>query len=158
MYHTESRSVSRGLTSRRARPTAQRPAPFGALLRYAVVGVGNTVVSFVTFVLLTSAGAPAPLAAALGFAAGASHGYFVNSRWTFRTPTGIRSGSVYAGVQGLGMLLTAVLVAFQANHGFPDLVADLVAMPIVTLATYELNARWAFSSRSATSPRNASAG
>ena len=56
------------------------------------------------------------------------------------------------GILGLGMALTAGLVALLAVRGLNAIRADLVAMPIVTVVTYLLNARWTFASRPAVLP------
>ena len=43
--------------------------------RYALVGVSNTVITFLAYSLLARAGVAAPAASAAGFALGAANGY-----------------------------------------------------------------------------------
>src|SRR5581483_6305235 len=54
------------------------------LVRFGVVGVTNTALTAATYALLRVGGAPALVAAPIGFAAGAANGYVWNGRWTFR--------------------------------------------------------------------------
>jgi hypothetical protein len=59
-----------------------RPTP-SQFARFLVVGVGNTVVSFVAYRLLLAVGTPYAVAAPLAFAVGTLNGYVFNRRWTF---------------------------------------------------------------------------
>src|SRR5205085_1103924 len=74
------------------------------LVRYATVGLANTLLTFVAFAVLTHAGVAATVASALAFAAGAMNGYALNRRWTFRTRG--RFGR-YVAVQALGAACSA---------------------------------------------------
>jgi putative flippase GtrA len=93
-------------------------------LRYALVGVVNTLVSLGVYAAVRSA--------ALAYAAGAANGYVWNARWTF----GTRGSAVrYLGVQLAGLGLT---VAVTSIAGYA------VALPLVTAATFAANRAWAF--------------
>jgi putative flippase GtrA len=59
---------------------AGRDDPAGQLVRFLVVGVGNTVLSFVVYRLLLALGAWYVIAAPLAFAVGAVNGYIFNRR------------------------------------------------------------------------------
>ena len=59
-----------------------RPSPGSQFVRFLVVGVGNTVLSFIAYRLLLAVGTPYPVAALLAFAVGALNGYIFNRRWT----------------------------------------------------------------------------
>jgi putative flippase GtrA len=104
-------------------------------LRYALVGVSNTVLTFAVYTLLAAAGLPAPAASAVGFAVGAANGYALNRRWTFGTP-GRRAR--YVAVQALGAAASAAGVALARGDGLPRAPAELVVIPVVTLLTYAL--------------------
>jgi putative flippase GtrA len=105
------------------------------LTRYAIVGVSNTAITFVTYTLLVGLGVMAPAASAAGFALGALNGYQLNRRWTFRT-----SGHVgrYVAVQAVGAAASAAGVALARSDGLPQLPAEAVILPLVTLLTYAL--------------------
>ena len=82
----------------RERPTsADAPRQFA---RFLVVGVGNTVLSFVAYRLLLAAGTPYVPAAALAFAVGAVNGYVFNRRWTFAAADTTRSRVLYVSSRG----------------------------------------------------------
>jgi putative flippase GtrA len=101
-------------------------------LRFGCVGAANTVLTLVTFAVLTRTGVVADAASALAFGAGALNGYLLNRSWTFKAP-----GSVarYIPVQALGALTSAGL------HHF---VAECLVIPPVTLLTYLLSRRFVF--------------
>jgi len=116
-----------------------------------VVGVGNTVLSFVVYRLLLALGAWYVVAAPLAFAAGALNGYFFNRRWTFgaRDSTGARVLSI--SVQTVGALSTSLLVLlFVRAAGAGRAVAYLAAIPPVTSCMFAANRVWTFAERRVT--------
>jgi putative flippase GtrA len=110
-------------------------------LRFALVGVGNTALSWLVFLALAGVGTPSPAAAALAFAAGAANGYLWNSRWTF----GGRGPLRYLLVQTGGLVVTAALVAMLASP-LGGHVAYAIATVSVTVATFWANRTWTFAS------------
>jgi putative flippase GtrA len=98
----------------------------GQLARYAAVGVGNTLVSLAVY---TGTGS-----SVLAFAAGAVNGYLWNARWTFAV-RGSKLRYLVVQLAGLGLTFAVTRIA-----GY------LVALPIVTLATFAANRAWAFPS------------
>jgi putative flippase GtrA len=113
-------------------------------LRFAVVGVANTVVSFTAYALLVAAGAPYVLAALLAFAAGALNGYVLNRRWTFDARDSPRARLLYVLVQSGGAVATAALVWLAHDAGADRLLAYAVAIPPVTVGTFLANRSWTF--------------
>ncbi len=92
--------------------------------RYALVGLANTLVSLAVYRASDSS--------ALAFAAGALNGYTWNARWTFAA----RGSKLrYLAVQLAGLGLT---VAVTGAAGY------LVALPVVTAATFAANRAWSF--------------
>lgn len=117
----------------------------GQLARFATVGAANTLVTLVTFAVLSALGASAPAAGALAFAAGAANGYRLNRGWTFASARrGIQTAARYVTVQGLGAGLDALGLA--ALH-LPRMQGEVLVLPCVTLVTFALSRQWVFGRR-----------
>jgi len=121
------------------------------LVRFAVVGASNTVVTLLLYALLVAAGVPSVAAAGLSWAGGAANGYRLNRAWTFASAVrGLRPAVRYAGVQALGAGLDALAVwALVARAGEPRLAGELVALPVATALTFYSSRRWVFAGRAA---------
>jgi putative flippase GtrA len=131
---------------RATRFSRNHPAP--QLGRFLVVGLSNTVLSFLVYRLLLAAGAWYVLAAPLAFAAGALNGYVWNRRWTFTAPDTTRARVLYVVVQVLGALATTLLVLFFVRAlGTGRVWAYLAAIPPVTLCMFAANRLWTFGKR-----------
>ena len=119
------------------------PAP--QLGRFLVVGLSNTVLSFVVYRFLLAIGAWYVLAAPLAFAVGALNGYVLNRRWTFAAPDTTRARILYVLVQAAGALSTSLLVVFFVRAlGTGRVWAYLAAIPPVTLCMFTANRLWTF--------------
>ena len=120
----------------------------GQLLRFSVVGVANTAISFVSYRLLLAIEVPYLLAAALSWAAGAVNGYVFNRRWTFRARDSARARFLYVVVAAAGAGSVSLLVwAFVRGAGISKLAAFLAAVPLVTVSTFVANRSWTFKER-----------
>ena len=116
--------------------------------RFLLVGVGNTVLSFVAYRLLLALGTPYVIAAALGFAVGAVNGYVLNRRWTFAARDSARARVLYVVVQVAGAASTSLLVLlFVRGAGAGKVGAYLAAIPPVTVSTFMANRLWTFADR-----------
>lgn len=112
------------------------------LVRFAVVGASNTVVTFITYILLASA-LPAAAAAALGWVAGAANGYRLNRGWTFHSRAhGVAPAVRYLGVQAVAAGVDAGGV--WALAGASRVVAELVALAVASALAFVLCRRWVF--------------
>jgi putative flippase GtrA len=78
--------------------------------RFLLVGVGNTVLSFVVYRALLALGIWYVVAAPLAFGAGAVNGYIFNRRWTFAARDSTQARLLYVGVALTGALSTSLLV------------------------------------------------
>jgi putative flippase GtrA len=126
-----------------------RQAPARQFVRFLVVGLGNTAVSFVVYRVLLIVGTPYLIAAPLAFAAGAVNGYVFNRRWTFAAADSTRARVLYVAVQGLGAGTTSLLVLlFVRGAGLDKVDGYLAAIPPVTVAMFAANRRWTFAERS----------
>jgi putative flippase GtrA len=69
---------------KRSHSMLNRKEKIGTLLRFCTVGVGNTLVDFGVFFLLTSIGVPYLLAQSCSYIAGMFNSYVCNRVWTFQ--------------------------------------------------------------------------
>lgn len=108
------------------------------LVRFGVVGVTNTALTAATYALLRVGGAPALVAAPIGFAAGAANGYVWNGRWTFRARP---PGAVHR-------YLLVQLGALCATDGLlAGGVPYVGVLGCVTVCSFVACRRWAFRQR-----------
>src|SRR6202161_2091181 len=92
-----------------ARPAKPMVAQF---VKFGIVGVSNTLLTFLVYTLLLKGlGLWYLAASAIGFAVGAVNGFLLNRRWTFREHVGDAFTPLrWCLVQGLGLLLNLALV------------------------------------------------
>ena len=121
-------------------------AELARLVRFALVGASNTLITVAAFTLLVRAGVPAGAASAAGFGLGAANGYRLNRAWTFRSSRrGLGTIARYAAVQALGALLSGLGVALVSSDlSLRKLVAEGLVLPFVTALTYVLSRRLVF--------------
>jgi putative flippase GtrA len=125
-------------------PTAA-PA-IGQWVRFAVVGVGNTLLSWAVYAVLVGIGVHYLLASALAFSLGAINSYVLNRRWTFASdarpaPEVLRFGVV----QGVGLGLNlGLLYALVHGAGVAHLLAQVFVFPAASTVTFLLSRHWAF--------------
>jgi putative flippase GtrA len=113
-----------------------------------LVGLGNTVLSFIAYRLLLVLGIPYVLAAGLAFAVGAVNGYVFNRRWTFAARDTTRARMIYVAVQAAGAVSTSLLVLLLVSGlGIDKVGAYIVVIPPVTVCTFIANRLWTFADR-----------
>jgi putative flippase GtrA len=125
--------------------------PLGALLaqflRFALVGVSNTLLTLAVYALLVKGiGVWYLLASAIGFAAGAVNGYLLNRRFTFpEHRADVLTPLRWTIVQGCGLGVDeALLYAFVNALHLDKLIAQVVAIGIVVVLTFAANRTWTF--------------
>ena len=117
-------------------------------VRYLVVGVGNTLLSFIAYRLLLAIDTPYAVAALLAFAVGALNGYIFNRRWTFAARDTTRARVLYVGLQVFGAVTTSLLVVVLVRWlSVPHGIAYLAAVPPVTVTLFAANRLWTFRER-----------
>ena len=114
------------------------------IVRYCAVGVLNTLVSLVVDALLLALGAPVLVASAVGFTAGICSGYSLNRRFTFGARASATAGGLYLAVGVCGLALDTGLVRILSDAGAGAFASFLLALPLVTLATFGANRRLTF--------------
>jgi putative flippase GtrA len=128
----------------RARPRPRPGALVTQLVRFAVVGASNTVLTFVTY-MLAALVVPAVGAAVLGWIVGAANGYRLNSAWTFKDSgvRGARPVARYLVAQALGAAVSAGGVWLLRGDA-PHSVTELVSLPVASALTFVLCRFWVF--------------
>jgi putative flippase GtrA len=121
------------------------------LVRFGIVGAGNTLVTLAVFAALGALGLDAAVAAAIAFAAGAVNSFLWNRGWTFRDlAPAPRAWLRFAALQGLGSVVSAAGVGALHRAGWGRMSAECAILPGVTLALYCLQRLLVFRTTSAT--------
>ena len=129
-------------------PLARLNAPLIVqFVKFGIVGVSNTALTFVIYtVLLKVFGVWYLAASAIGFVVGAVNGFLLNRRWTFAGHVGDALTPVRWGVvQGCGLALNeGLLYLFVDGAGVEKLLSQAFATAIVTVLTFLANRAWTF--------------
>jgi len=116
-------------------------------VKFGVVGVSNTLLTFLIYTLLLKVfGVWYIAASAIGFIVGATNGFLLNRRWTFAGHVGdaltpVRWAVVQSG--GLGVNL-GLLYVFVHDARLDKLVSQALATIVVTVSTFFVNRAWTF--------------
>jgi putative flippase GtrA len=116
-------------------------------VKFGLVGLSNTLITFIVYTLLLKAfGVPYLLASAVGFIVGATNGFLLNRRWTFREHVGDALTPVrWAIVQGGGLAVNEGLLYLLVHDAHLDeLLAQAFATIVVTVTTFAVNRAWTF--------------
>jgi len=116
-------------------------------LKFGTVGVSNTLITFIVYGLLLKVFGVWYLAAsAVGFVAGATNGFLLNRRWTFRGHVGDSLTPVrWAIVQTCGLGINeGLLYLFVHDARLDKLLAQVFATGVVTVTTFFANRAWTF--------------
>ena len=135
---------------RHSEPFGLKPHHFALaaqFIKFAIVGLSNTAITFVVYTaLLKGAGISYLVASAIGFIAGATNGFLWNRRWTFSDHVGDAYTPVRWGiVQGCGLVIDEVLLYVLVHDaGVEKLLAQALAIIVVTITTFTGNRAWTF--------------
>jgi len=116
-------------------------------VKFGIVGVSNTALTFIIYtILLKVFGVWYLAASAIGFIVGATNGFLLNRRWTFAEHVGDSLTPVRWGVvQGCGLVLDEVLLFVLVHQaGLDKLLAQALATVVVTVSTFFANRAWTF--------------
>jgi len=117
--------------------------------RYVYVGLLNTVVCYVVFVVLIAVGFHYLLASPLSYVAGVGNSYVWNKYFTFRTQGGTRAEfvkfvSVYAGQYSIGLVGLVILVEF---FDLGPAIAQGILLFTMILFSFFAHQHWTFAPR-----------
>ena len=127
----------------------KRGVVLGQLLRFGIIGVGNTALSWFAYALLTHLGVAILPASGIAWTLVALNSYVLNRRWTFRS-RGRRAPELlrFGAVQLAGLALDVILLdALTRDVGLHHLIAQALVYPATTVATFLLVRLWAFAPR-----------
>lgn len=116
-------------------------------VKFGIVGVSNTLLTFAVYTLLLKGFGVWYLAAsAVGFMVGATNGFLLNRRWTFREHVGDSLTPVrWAIVQGCGLGINeGLLFLFVSEAHLDKLLGQAFAIVAVTTTTFFANRAWTF--------------
>ncbi len=116
-------------------------------VKFGIVGVSNTLITFAVYTLLLKGfGVWYIAASAIGFVVGAANGFWWNRRWTFREHVGDALTPVrWFVVQGCGLALNLALIYVFVEHvGLDKLLGQACAIAFVTVSTFFVNRAWTF--------------
>jgi len=120
---------------------------FVQFVKFGIVGVSNTALTFIVYIVLLKVFGVWYLAAsAVGFIAGATNGFLLNRRWTFREHVGDSLTAVrWAIVQGCGLAINeGLLFLFVGEAHLDKLLGQAFATAVVTVSTFFANRAWTF--------------
>jgi putative flippase GtrA len=123
-------------------------------IKFGLVGVSNTLLTFLVYTLLLKAfGVFYLLASAAGFIVGATNGFILNRKWTFADHVGDSLTPVrWAIVQGCGLGINELLLYLFVDGAHLDkLLAQAFATAVVTVSTFFANRAWTFRSEASLS-------
>jgi putative flippase GtrA len=116
-------------------------------MKFGIVGVSNTLLTFAVYTLLLKVlGVWYLAASAIGFGVGAVNGFLLNRRWTFRGHVGDSLTPLrWTIVQGCGLGLNEGLLYLLVHDARLDkLLGQALATAVVTVCTFTLNRAWTF--------------
>jgi putative flippase GtrA len=123
---------------------------FRQFVKYGIVGVGNTALTFVIYTVGVEIGVLYLLALVVGYVAGGFNSYMFNRHWTFRARhlSHASSGGRFALVQGCAIAANLVLLYVLVHHLHVDKIVSqaLLSVPVVAI-TFFINRKWTFGRR-----------
>ena len=116
------------------------------LVRYAIVGGFNTATYFGLYSGGIVIGVPYPIAVVVAFTISASIGYWLHEHWTFGGASPSLAGlGKWIAAQGTSIALNLGLLAILVDgFGLHEILAQLLILPVMPLATYLVGRRWVF--------------
>jgi len=118
-------------------------------LRFALVGVSNTLITVLSYAAMIELGVGYALAATLGYVLGVFNGYTWNRLWTFEAgPFHLPEFSRYVLVYVAGLAANLLLLFLLIEKAGVALgAAEIISVVPVVLLTYSANRWWTFSAR-----------
>ena len=127
---------------------------FSQFIKFGCVGVSNTVISYVTYVLLTCIGCPYVISNIIAFVVSVLNSFFWNSRYVFKKNDGENRNlwgtlaKTFLAYGSTGLLLSNVLLVLlvekcQMNKYIAPTLILLITIPL----NFIINKFWAFKTK-----------
>ena len=143
------RSTAAGIAATRARRALGRSENWIELLKFSVVGLSGYVVNLAVYVsLLKGAGLHYLPAAVCSFVVAVTNNYLWNRLWTFRSSRGhvYYQGMRFLVVSMAALALNLVILRLLVGLGADKILAQAVAIVLVTPFSFSANKLWSFRS------------
>ncbi len=146
------RTPSGSVTVARARVDAalRRRANWEQLVKFCVVGATGYVVNLVVYTLLLEVAGFHYVPAAIGsFLVAVTNNYLWNRAWTFRHQRGhvVLQGARFLVVSTLALVANLVVLHLLVSAGLGEVVAQAIAIVLVTPVNFIGNKLWSFRHR-----------
>jgi dolichol-phosphate mannosyltransferase len=143
------RSTAAGIAATRARRALGRSENWIELLKFSVVGLSGYVVNLAVYVsLLKGAGLHYLPAAVCSFVVAVTNNYLWNRLWTFRSSRGhvYYQGMRFLVVSMAALVLNLAILRLLVGLGADKILAQAVAIVLVTPFSFSANKLWSFRS------------
>lgn len=119
---------------------SDRKSEFFRFMRFCVVGVMNTAVTFVVFTVLRHFDVNVYVSNVLGYVAGVINSFLWNKKWVYRSGSRAWFSEALLFLLFFGICYGVQLVAFRAAlRILPEWLAQLVGMGVYSVLNYILN-------------------
>ncbi|WP_155122037.1 GtrA family protein [Martelella mediterranea] len=143
---TQTPRLANGAPTRSWKGTvATMPLVVEQLLKYGLVGVMNTLITFIVIVLLSYLGFSPVTSNVIGYACGLANSFFFNGRFTFTSTNGRKA--VYRFLAGFALAYSinlAALLALTHQGDLPEMVSQAVAMLVYNVCFFLIMKFWIF--------------
>jgi putative flippase GtrA len=117
------------------------------LLRFCIIGLGNTTVDFIAFFLLTWGGVPRLLAQVCSYSFGVVNSFLFNRKWTFQVThkTNMMEVLKFSFINGIALLVSSSLLFLLPDFYHLNLwLSKIVATGFGIVVTFMGSRLWVF--------------
>ncbi len=123
-------------------------------VKFGIVGLSNTVISYVVYLLFYSLGVNYIVASALGFLISVINSFFWNNKYVFKKENSEKRNllnvflKTFAAYAGTGLILSNILLIIWVEVlGIPKTIAPIISLLITIPLNFILNKFWAFNEK-----------
>lgn len=120
-------------------------------IKFGLVGVSNTLISYVVYIVLVYLGMHYIIANIIGFTVSVFNAYYWNNRFVFKAKEGERRiwwkilGKTFMSYAGTGVILSNILLVVCIDLiGISEVIAPIIILLITIPLNYIMNKYWAF--------------
>ena len=120
-------------------------------IKFGIVGLSNTLISYVTYIVLISIGVNYLCASIAGFIVSVLNSFYWNNKYVFKQSDGEQRSlwktllKTFLSYAGTGLLLSNVLLVIWVELcGIPEWMAPIINLVITVPLNFVINKYWAF--------------